>query len=90
MKLYEIRQNIQDTSITRDILDISRISKRLALFIEFIDNGVATYDYEYLTVTSNKVKLMLAVAEQIVQSYVTENTKGKKQKDNVEFVIDKG
>lgn len=78
MKLYEIRQNIQDTSITRDILDISRISQRLALVVEFIDDGVATCDYEYLTATANKVKLMLAVAEQIVQSYVTENIKNKK------------
>lgn len=39
MKLYEIRNQDTDT-ITRDILDISRISQRLALFVEFLDQGV--------------------------------------------------
>lgn len=74
MKLYEIRN--QDTeTITRDILDISRIAQRLALFVEFLDNGVATYDYEYLTATAHKTKTMLAVADQILQSYVTERTR---------------
>ena len=74
MKLYEIRN--QDTeTITRDILDISRIAQRLALFVEFLDNGVATYDYEYLTATAHKTKTMLAVADQILQPYVTERTR---------------
>ena len=92
MKLYELRQNIQDTCITRDILDISRISQRLALFVEFVDNGVATFDYEYLTATAHKVKTMLAVADQILQSYVTENTRNenKLQMNDIEIVIDKG
>ena len=77
MKLYEIRQNIQDTSVTRDILDISRISQRLALFVEFIDQGVATQDFEYLTATAHKTKTMLAVADQILQGYVTETTRNE-------------
>ena len=75
MKLYEIRQDLHDTAITRDILDISRIAQRLALFVEFLGNGVATYDYEYLTATAHKAKTMLAVADQILQGYVTESTR---------------
>ena len=92
MKLYELRQNIQDTSITRDILDISRIAQRLALFVEFVDKGIATFDYEYLTATAHKVKTMLAVADQILQAYVTESTmnKNKSRMNEIEFVIDKG
>lgn len=77
MKLYEIRQNIQDTSITRDVLDISRIAQRLALFVKFVDEGVATFDYEYLTATAHKAKTMLVVADQILQSYVTESTRNE-------------
>ncbi len=76
MKLYEIRNQDTDT-ITRDILDISRIAQRLALFVEFLDNGVATYDFEYLTATTHKTKTMLAVADQILQSYVTESTRNE-------------
>ena len=90
MKLYELRQNIQDTSITRDILDISRISQRLALFVEFVDNGIATFDYEYLTATAHKVKTMLAVANQILEPYVAETTRNNKTNHDIEFVIDKG
>lgn len=92
MKLYEIRQDLQDTSITRDILDISRISQRLALFVEFVDEGVATYDYEYLTATAHKTKTMLAVADQILQSYVTENTRNenKSRMNDIEIVMNKG
>lgn len=78
MKLYEIRRQDID-SITRDILDISRIAQRLALFVEFLDDGVATYDYEYLTATAYKAKTMLSVADQILQGYVTESTDNKAQ-----------
>ena len=91
MKLFEIRN--QDTeTITRDILDISRIAQRLALFVEFLDNGVATYDYEYLTATAHKTKTMLAVADQILQSYVTESTRNenKLKANDIEFVFNKG
>lgn len=91
MKLYEIRNQDTDT-ITRDILDISRIAQRLALFVEFLDNGVATYDFEYLTATAHKTKTMLAVADQILQSYVTESTRNenKSKTNDIEFVLNKG
>lgn len=91
MKLYEIRNQDTDT-ITRDILDISRISQRLALFVEFLDQGVATYDYEYLTATAHKTKTMLAVADQILQGYVTECTRNnnKSKTNDIEFILDKG
>ena len=91
MKLYEIRQDLHDTAITRDILDISRIAQRLALFVEFIDQGVATYDFEYLTATAHKSKLMLAVADQILQGYVTEYTRNENtsRMNDIEIVIDK-
>ena len=91
MKLYEIRNQDIDT-ITRDILDISRIAQRIALFVEFLDNGVATYDYEYLTATAHKTKTMLAVADQILQSYVTESTRNenKSKTNDIEFVLNKG
>ena len=91
MKLYEIRNQDTDT-ITRDILDISRISQRLALFVEFLDQGVATYDYEYLTATAHKTKTMLAVADQILQGYVTECTRNnnKSKTNDIEFILNKG
>lgn len=91
MKLYEIRNQDTDT-ITRDILDISRIAQRLALFVEFIDHGVATYDYEYLTATAHRTKTMLAVADQILQGYVTECTRNENtsRMNDIEIVIDKG
>ena len=91
MKLYEIRNQDTDT-ITRDILDISRIAQRLALFVEFLDDGVATYDFEYLTATAHKTKTMLAVADQILQGYVTESTSNdnKSKVNDIEIVFDKG
>ena len=91
MKLYEIRNQNTDT-ITRDILDISRIAQRLALFVEFLDDGVATHDYEYLTATAHKAKTMLAVADQILQGYVTEYIRNENtsRMNDIEIVIDKG
>ena len=91
MKLYEIR-NQETETITRDILDISRIAQRLSLFVEFLDNGVATYDFEYLTATAHKSKLMLAVADQILQGYVTEYNRNKNtsRMNDIEIVVDKG
>lgn len=88
MKLYEIRQDIYETSITRDITDISRVAQKLALFVKFIDNGIATYDYEYLTATAHKAKTILAVAEQILQDYVTESTRNenKSRKNDIEII----
>ena len=36
MKVVEIREDIRDTSIIRDIFDINKISQQLSLYSEFI------------------------------------------------------
>jgi hypothetical protein len=76
MKLYELKNDIRDTSIIRDILDLSRICQRLALYIEFIEE-INHDDFDYISITTNKAKTMLCTVHYILESYIKEIQKSK-------------
>ena len=69
MKICEIREDIRDTSVTRDIFDISKISQQLALYSEFITE-INFSDYEYISILLNKSKTMLCTINFIFEHYM--------------------
>ena len=58
MKVVEVKEDIRDTSIVRDIFDIAKISQRINLYSEFIIDINYT-DFQYIQVLLNKSKTML-------------------------------
>ena len=66
--------------------------KHYTWYIRHKQNSTKTCDYEYLTATAHKTKTMLAVADQILQSYVTESTRNenKSRMNDFEIVVNKG
>lgn len=76
MKLYELKNDIRDTSITRDILDLSKICQRLALYVEFITE-INHNDFDYISITTNKAKTMLCTVHYMLENYIKEMQKNK-------------
>ena len=48
MHLLEIRQTLYDTEVTRDILDINKLSQRLNEFLEQTDD-LSYCDFAYIS-----------------------------------------
>ena len=68
MKVVEVKEDIRDTSIVRDIFDIARISQRINLYSEFITDINYT-DFKYIQVLLNKSKTMLSNVNFILENY---------------------
>ena len=49
MKVVEIKEDIRDSSITRDIFDVTKISQQLSFYTEFIDDINYT-DFKYIQI----------------------------------------
>lgn len=58
MHLVEIRQTLHDTSMERDIYDISKISRKLVEYAEFTEDLSYT-DFAYITSLTDKAKALL-------------------------------
>lgn len=71
MKIVEIKEDIRDSSIVRDVLDITRISQRLSLYTEFITDVNFT-DYKYTQILLDKSKTMLCTVNYIMENYYNE------------------
>ncbi len=74
MKIVEIKEDIRDSSIIRDIFDINKISQRINLYSEFITDINYT-DFEYLQILLNKSKTMLSNVNFILEHYYNEAIK---------------
>ena len=74
MKVVEVKEDIRDTSIVRDIFDIAKISQRINLYSEFITDINYT-DFQYIQVLLNKSKTMLANVNFILENYYKESIK---------------
>lgn len=68
MKVVEVKEDIRDTSIVRDIFDIAKISQRINLYSEFITDINYT-DFQYIQVLLNKSKTMLSNVNFILENY---------------------
>lgn len=68
MKVVEVKEDIRDTSIVRDIFDINKISQRINLYSEFITDINYT-DFQYIQVLLNKSKTMLSNVNFILENY---------------------
>ena len=71
MKIVEIKEDIRDSSVVRDVLDITRISQRLSLYTEFITDVNFT-DYKYTQILLDKSKTMLCTVNYIMENYYNE------------------
>lgn len=71
MKIVEIKEDIRDSSIVRDVFDITRISQRLSLYTEFITDVNFT-DYKYTQILLDKSKTMLCTVNYIMENYYNE------------------
>ena len=78
MKIVEIKEDIRDGSIVRDVFDITRISQRLSLYTKFITDINYT-DFQYIQVLLNKSKTMLSNVKFILENYY--NTERNKKND---------
>lgn len=71
MKIVELKEDIRDSSIIRDIFDINKISQKINLYSEFITDINYT-DFEYLQILLNKSKTMLSNVNFILENYYKE------------------
>lgn len=58
MHLVEIRQSLHDTSVERDIYDMTKIIRKLAEYTEFTDDLNYT-DFAYISALVDKSKTLL-------------------------------
>lgn len=58
MHIMEIRQTLHDTSIERDIYDISKMLRKLTEFAELTEDLSYT-DFAYITALTSKAKTLL-------------------------------
>lgn len=68
MKVVEVKEDIRDTSIVRDIFDINKISQTINLYSEFITDINYT-DFQYIQVLLSKSKTMLSNVNFILENY---------------------
>ena len=71
MKIVEVKEDIRDSSITRDIFDIKKISQQLSLYSEFIIDVNYT-DFKYVKILLDKSKTMLCTVNYIMENYYNE------------------
>ena len=68
MKIVEVKEDIRDSSITRDIFDIKKISQQLSLYSEFIIDVNYT-DFKYVKILLDKSKTMLCNVNYLLEPY---------------------
>ena len=68
MKVVELKEDIRDTSITRDIFDVTKISQQLSFYTEFITDINYT-DFKYVQILLDKSKTMLCTVNYLLEKY---------------------
>ena len=58
MHLIEVRQTLYDTEVTRDILDINKLSQRLNQYLEQTED-LSYCDFAYISALTSKAKTLL-------------------------------
>lgn len=68
MKVVELKEDIRDTSIIRDIFDVTKISQQLSFYTEFITDINYT-DFKYVQILLDKSKTMLYTVNYLLEQY---------------------
>lgn len=76
MHLMEVRQKLYDTEVSRDILDINKLSQRLNEFLEQTED-LSYCDFAYISALTSKAKTLL------YKAYTIFNINKKEVESNV-------
>ena len=71
MRFCEVKEHIGNTNISTDIFDMNKIIQRLTLQSEFIEE-LNYYDSEYISILSDKAKVILYKMYSILDFYMKE------------------
>ena len=79
MRVYEVKEHIQNTNVNRDIFDMSRMLQRLTFYTEFVQE-LNYYDSDYLSILSSKAKKLICIIYNIFDVYMKEILEDEKVK----------
>ncbi len=78
MKVIEIKQELNDTSVERNMFDINRLSRHIISIMEIAKETNYT-DYQYISILTSKVLDILDNIDYILGKGVLQNVKHKKE-----------
>lgn len=78
MKVVEIKQELNDTSVERNMFDINRLSRHIISVMEIAKETNYT-DYQYIFTLTSKVLDILDNIDYILGKGVLQNVKHKKE-----------
>ena len=78
MKVVEIKQELNDTSVERNMFDINRLSRHIISVVEIARETNYT-DYQYISILTSKVLDILDNIDYILGKGVLQNVKHKKE-----------
>lgn len=78
MKVVEIKQELNDTSVERNMFDINRLSRHIISVMEIAKETNYT-DYQYISTLTLKVLDILDNIDYILGKGVLQNVKHKKE-----------
>lgn len=82
MRVYEVKEHIQNTNVNRDIFDMSRMLQRLTFYTEFVQE-LNQDDSNYISILSSKAKKLICIIYNIFDVYMKEILEnGEIQKSN--------
>lgn len=79
MRVYEVKEHIQNTNVNRDIFDMSRMLQKLTFYTEFVQE-LNYYDSDYLSILSSKAKRLICIIYNIFDVYMKEILEDEKVK----------
>lgn len=71
MRVYEVKEHIQNTNVNRDIFDMSRMLQKLTFYTEFVQE-LNYYDSNYISILSSKAKKLICIIYNIFDIYMKE------------------
>ena len=66
LKIVELKETIKDSNLTNNIYDMQKIIQKIILNLEFIEE-INKDDYNYLEILTEKSKIALEKALDIIQ-----------------------
>lgn len=79
MRVYEVKEHIQNTNVNRDIFDMSRMLQKLTFYTEFVQE-LNYYDSDYLSILSSKAKRLICIIYNVFDVYMKEILEDEKVK----------
>ena len=79
MRVYEVKEHIQNTNVNRDIFDMSRMLQKLTFYTEFVQE-LNYYDSDYLSILSSKAKRLICIIYNVFDVYMKDKLEDEKVK----------